>query len=211
MPNFKNVVNILTKIATHHDVWLSYLLSMGCDYNVAQDLTQEMYIKVDRYIKRHNADIMFDEEQINYYFFWVTLKNMYTDYHRKRVKDPLVFVGEVHDSVEDEVFELPKEDYDMHVAMMDWFEDQDYEKMNNSDQELLDYDRDKLNKYYLRKVFEECFLNKKSVMELSRNTNITYWSLRNTIKIIKKQIRKTYEARRHNREDNNSNRNKEAR
>ena len=67
--------------------------------------------------------------------------------------------------------------------------------MCNSE-ELLEYDREQLNKYYLRKVFEECFLNKKSVSELSRNTNITYWSLRNTIKIIKKQIKKTYEARR---------------
>ena len=84
---------------------------------------------------------------------------------------------------------------------MDWFEDADYEQMCNSDQELLQYDRNKLNKYYLRKVFEECFLNKKSVMELSRDTNITYWSLRNTIKIIKKQIKKTYEARGLTRED----------
>lgn len=184
----------LTKIAQHHDVWISYLKSMGCQSDVADDLVQEMYLKVDRYINKHNADIMFNETEINFYFFWVTLKNLYMDYHRKRLNDPIVYVEEVSDSVEDDVF-VDKEDYDMHRAIMEWFEDEDYEQMCNSDQEILDYDRTKLNKYYLRKVFEECFLNQKSVSELSRNTNITYWSLRNTIKIIKKQIKKNYEAR----------------
>lgn len=194
-------MNHLTKIAAHHSKWLSYLRMMGCSESVADDLVQEMYIKVDRYIKKHNADIMFDEAEVNFYFFWVTLKNMYTDYHRKRLNDPIVYVESVHDVVEDDVFNLDKDDYEQHVAIMDWFEDMDYEQMCNSDQELLDYDRTKLNKYYLRKVFEECFLNRKSVSELSRDTNITYWSLRNTIKIIKKQIKKTYEARRPTRED----------
>jgi DNA-directed RNA polymerase specialized sigma24 family protein len=194
-------VNILTKIAEHHDVWLSYLRSMGCDPFVADDLVQSMYLKVDAYIKKHNADIMFNETEVNYYFFWITLKNLYTDFHRKRLNSPVVYVPEVTDSVEDDVFNLDEDDYEKHAAIMDWFEDQDYEKMCNDDQELLEYDRQKLNKYYLRKIFEECFLNKKSVSELSRDTNITYWSLRNTIKIIKKQIQKTYEARRHTRDD----------
>lgn len=194
-------MNHLTIIAQHHDVWLSYLKSMGCDEVLADDLVQEMYLKVDRYIKKHNADIMYNESEVNYFFFWVTLRNLYMDYHRKRVNSPLVYVEEVYDNIEDEIGQLSADDYEMHVAIMDWFEDADYEQMCNSDQELLQYDRNKLNKYYLRKVFEECFLNKKSVMELSRDTNITYWSLRNTIKIIKKQIKKTYEARGFTRED----------
>lgn len=194
-------MNHLTKIAEQHDVWLSYLKSMGCDEFVADDLVQSMYLKVDTYIKKHNADIMFNETEVNYYFFWITLKNLYTDFHRKRINSPIVYVPEVSDSVEDDVFDLDDDDYEMHVAVMEWFEDQDYEQMCNDDQEILEYDHKKLNKYYLRKIFEECFLNKKSVSELSRDTNITYWSLRNTIKIIKKQIQKTYETRRQTRND----------
>ena len=41
---------------------------------------------------------------------------------------------------------------------------------------------------YYKKIFEEIFIEKKSVSELSRESKITYWSLRNAIKIIKKQI-----------------------
>lgn len=192
-------MNILTKIAKHHKTWLSYLYSLGCNEAIAEDIIQEMYIKVDAYIKKHNADIMFNDDEVNYYFFWVTLKNMYTDHHRKRVKDPLVYVDEVHDVVEAAEYEV-REDYDYHRAIMEWFESKDYEEMCNSE-DLITYDQKKLNEYYLRKVFEECFINGKKLSELSRDTNITYWSLRNTIKIIKKQIKKNYEARNPFRED----------
>ena len=174
---------------------------MGCDSFVADDLVQEMYIKVDRYIEKHNADIMYDEDEVNFFFFWVTLKNIYMDYHRKRLNDPVVYVETVHDVVQDDIFNFDKDDYEQHVAIMDWFEDKDYEQMRNDDKEVLDYDSNKLNKFYHRYIFEQCFLNRKSIMELSRDTNITYWSLRNTIKIIKKQIKKVYEARRPTRED----------
>ena len=92
-------MNHLTIIAQHHDVWLSYLKSMGCDEVLADDLVQEMYLKVDRYIKKHNADIMYNESEVNYFFFWVTLRNLYMDYHRKRVNSPLVYVEEVHDNI----------------------------------------------------------------------------------------------------------------
>lgn len=166
---------------------------MGCNEHIAEDLVQSMYLKVDTYIKKHEADIMYNETELNYYFFWITLKNMYMDYHRKRVNNPIIYVEEVSD-VQEDIWDLDPDDYEMHAAIMDWFEDPDYEMISNSE-EILQYDREQLNKYYLRKVFEECFFNKKSVSELSRNTNITYWVLRNTIKIIKKQIRKTYEAR----------------
>jgi RNA polymerase sigma factor (sigma-70 family) len=192
-------VDNLTKIAKHHKTWLSYLYSLGCNNAIAEDIVQSMYIKVDAYLKRHNADIMFDENEVNFFFFWVTLKNMYTDYHRKKSKDPIVYVEEVHDVVQFEE-ELKGEDYDMHRAIMEWFEDKDYEEMCESE-DLIYYDQDKLNRYYLRKVFEECFLNGKKLSELSRDTNITYWSLRNTMKIIKKQIKKNYEARNNIRKD----------
>jgi hypothetical protein len=68
---------------------------MGCNEHIAEDLTQSMYLKVDAYIKKHNPDIMYNETELNYYFFWITLKNMYMDYHRKRVNNPIIYVEEV--------------------------------------------------------------------------------------------------------------------
>jgi hypothetical protein len=67
-------VSHLTKIAEQHSVWLSYLKTMGCNEHIAEDLVQSMYLKVDTYIKKHNPDIMYNETELNYYFFWITLK-----------------------------------------------------------------------------------------------------------------------------------------
>lgn len=183
-------------------MWLSYLYSLGCDDTIAHDIVQEMYIKVDAYIKRKNADIMFNENEVNYYFFWITLKNLYFDYRRKKSKDPLVYysnVSDVNDAPLPDEYE-DKDDYDMHRAVIEWYDSKDYIEITEAD-DLIYYDKEQLNNYYLRKVFEECFLEKKKVSELSRDTKITYWSLRNTIKIIKNQIQELYEARNSTRED----------
>lgn len=179
---------------------------MGCDSYVADDLVQEMYIKVDRYIEKHNADIMFDENEVNFYFFWVTLRNLYMDYHRKRVNSPIAYVDELYDVIDEEVVHLDKDDFEKHAAIMEWFEDKDYEDMCNSDKHYLLYDKKKLDKFYLRRIFEDCYLNKKPLLKFSREANITYWSLRHTFRIIKKQIKQVYEARRSTGKDIHSNR-----
>jgi hypothetical protein len=49
--------------------------------------------------------------------------------------------------------------------------------------------------YYQRKVFEEIFIHNKSISQLSRDTNISYYSLYNTVKNIKEQINKFYESK----------------
>ena len=49
--------------------------------------------------------------------------------------------------------------------------------------------------YYLRRIFKEVYLDGKKLAKFSRESKITYWSLRNTLKIIKKQIRDNYENR----------------
>ena len=44
-------------------------------------------------------------------------------------------------------------------------------------------------------VFEEIFIHNKSISQLSRDTNISYYSLYNTVKNIKEQINKFYESK----------------
>tara|TARA_B110000503_G_C7145888_1_gene412920 strand:+ start:1431 stop:1829 length:399 start_codon:yes stop_codon:yes gene_type:complete len=131
---------------------------------------------------------------------------MFFDLKRKEKRNK--FVDDYDFSkIEDETFDSPtEEDFEKHRAIIDWFEDKDYLELSEKEDFLLEYDREKLSKYYLRKIFDEVFLNQQKVTVLSRNTNITYWTLRNTIKIIKKQINQNYEIRRLNRKDNDNNR-----
>ena len=90
----------------------------------------------------------------------------------------------------------------MQKAITDWYENIEYLQMSQDDTQLDNYNKEKLRIYYLRKIFKEVFLDRKKVAQLSRESRITYWSLRNTIKIIVKQIKNNYETRRQSRENN---------
>ena len=183
-------------------------MSWGCNPDTADDLISEMYVKVYNYIKNTNSDIAYDGDDVNIYFIYITLRNMFYDLKRKEKRNQ--FVDDYDFTQIEEVEEYPyisEDDFEKHCAIIDWFEDNDFFELSEKEDSLLEYDRQKLSKYYLRKIFEEVFFKQQKVTELSRNTNITYWTLRNTIKIIKKQIKNNYEIRRLNRKDNDNNRN----
>jgi len=199
---------VLEIIAKEHKRWIKMLRSMGCNYSLAEDLVQEMYIKIDQYLKTHRKNIMYNDE-VNYFFVYVTLRNLYMDYIRQKNKvnvislDDMSYFNEVRQNQFEEYSEKHKtNEYNKHLSIQEWYQDELYlellEKENISEAE---YTKEELGKYYMRRIFKEVFLDNVNVSELSRSTNITYWSLRNTIKIIKKEIKKYYETRRHSRED----------
>lgn len=148
-------------------------------------------------------------DEVNYFFVYVTLRNLYMDYIRQKNKvnvislDDMSYFNEVRQNQFEEYSEKHKtNEYNKHLSIQEWYQDELYlellEKENISEAE---YTKEELGKYYMRRIFKEVFLDNVNVSELSRSTNITYWSLRNTIKIIKKEIKKYYETRRHSRED----------
>lgn len=161
---------MLEELGKNHKLWVKYLIKLGCPVSDCEDIVQDMYIKIYEYLQRHNKDIMYNKDEINYYFIYVTLQNMYYDTLRKKKYDftdidNLDFVDE----------EYTEQDITKEVeAIITWYNSNDAKNVSE-------------NEYY-KKIFEEVFIEKKSVSELSRESKITYWSLRNAVKIIKKQI-----------------------
>jgi RNA polymerase sigma factor (sigma-70 family) len=191
------VESVLELLAKDHKHWISLLLNMGCNPSVAEDIVQEMYIKVYKYVEEYKKNIMYENE-INYFFIYVTLKNMYMDYHRQKSKVDTIPYYDL--SIEDESSSEDEKSiddiYDKHLSIQEWYNDDLYlELLEKEEITEAEYTKEELGKYYSRRIFKEVFLDKMKVAELSRSTNITYWSLRNTIKIIKKEIRKYYETR----------------
>jgi len=74
---------MLEKLAKHHDLWVKMLINLGCNYQTAQDLTQEMYIRMHRLVTDEKK-IMYNDEEVNHIFVYVTLKNMYFDYKKAK-------------------------------------------------------------------------------------------------------------------------------
>jgi len=140
------------------------------------------------------------KDEINYFFIYVTLKNMYMDYHRQKSKVNIIPLDNLQIEDEKDVsVNLDDKEYEKHKSIQEWYNDDLYlELLDKEEITEAEYTKEELGKYYSRRIFKEVFIDKIKVAELSRSTNITYWSLRNTIKIIKKEIKKYYETRKHN-------------
>lgn len=171
---------------------------MGCPNDLCEDITQEMYIKIDGYVKKNNNSIRYNDD-INIYFIYLTLRSLYYDYIRKSSKIKMI-------EFEDYMLEKDQEIYEQENQMIDidgrqqviseWYNDKSYlDLLEQENITTVNYTKEELEKYYLRRIFKEVFFDNVQISKLAKDTNITYWSLRNTIKIIKKQIRKKYEIR----------------
>lgn len=174
--------NILNILFLKHSTWLKYVKSFGCNENLAEDYVQEMYIKIYNYSEKKDNNLMFNENEVNYFFIYVTLKNMFYDNLRKNKK---VFLEDLtKDFIQDET-EYIEDDFNVKsIVVNKW--------LNRLDKEILkikEYNREKSNLIYIKFIYQKIFVEDIPMSELSRDVGITYWSLRNTVLIIKKNIK----------------------
>jgi len=160
---------VLKKIAHKHKDWVRMVVSFGCSKYIAEDIVQEMYIKIHDLLQK-GLDISYGKD-INYYYIYRTLKNSYYIYSEKNSKVQKVEVESLDVADEKEPI---KDNKDL------------LGKMKELDRVL-----DSIY-WYDRKVFE-IISDGTSIAELSRKTNITYASLYNTYKNVKHIIKNNIE------------------
>lgn len=173
--------NILDVLFLNHKTWLDYVKSFGCNEDDAEDFVQEMYIKIFNYSKRKDSNsIMFNDTEVNNAFIYTCLKNMHTDYIRKNKKLQRV---ELKDYVYED--EYTEEVYNLKLDAVENFEFYILNEIKN----IKENNKRKTNLTYIHFVFEKIFKEQMSVSEFSREVGITYWSLRNTVLLIKEIIK----------------------
>ena len=147
-------------IAKKHKTWIDIVMTFGCNKRTAEDLTQEMYIKIQ--LKLENGlDIMYNDE-INYYYIFKTLRTLFLDLKRKGKNIKVIPIDHVHLTDSDINFE------------------KSYEKVKDALSKMYWYDR---------KVFE-IINEGESIAEFSRKSYIQYYSLYNTYKKVKNKLKK---------------------
>ena len=144
-----------------HIQWLEIVESFGCNKWTAEDIVGEMYIKLDRVIKQ-GKDITRDGE-INYFYVFKVLTSIFLDLKRKEAKYTLVELNDFND---------PNNEIEVDYL-------KNYERILETLQGLYWYDQ---------KVFE-IIESGESISELSRKTNISYYSLYNTYKKVKRILK----------------------
>ena len=70
---------MLEQLAKNHDMWVRMARGFGADCDLAQDLVQSMYLRMHKYVKDEKR-IMYNDDEVNRFFVYVTLKNMHRTY-----------------------------------------------------------------------------------------------------------------------------------
>lgn len=188
-------MNTLESLSSQHQLWLSYTISFGCNKDTAEDIVMEMYLKVNEYVQSGKKNIIFEDTgKINYFFIYVTLKNMFLDLKRneKRIK---IIPLETYDKTEDDIIQEKEIDYDKFRVIEKYLLNQDY--IDLTSECVKEYTNKQFGAFYKRKIFEEVFIEGKSISQFSRDSGISYYSLYNTIKNIKKDLKNEYKIRKH--------------
>jgi DNA-directed RNA polymerase specialized sigma24 family protein len=80
------MVSVLGIIASQHQKWINIVRSFGM-FNYPEDIVQNMYLKIHKWNGKYDASIMYNETEINEYFIFKVLRNLFLDYHKtKKVK-----------------------------------------------------------------------------------------------------------------------------
>ena len=152
-------MEVLEKLFKRHKDWCNIVESFGCNSETAEDIVQEMYLKIGKLVA-NGKDISFGDD-VNHFYIFRTLTTLFLDHKRKDNRSGII-LEEIEAEQDEEV------DYDSK-----------YQKVLDALEDLYWYDR---------KVFE-IVEDGESISELSRKTNISYYSLYNTYKKVKKYLK----------------------
>lgn len=150
------------KAYERHENWLGIVKSFGGIRDTeAEDLVQCMYEQLIKNTQK-GIDFTYGEDDINFYYVFKVLRGLHIDLLRKKMKVTLLTLDDLH----------IQEDIDVNY-------DEAYKKV----QKLLDQIY-----WYDRKVFD--IINSgESISELSRKSQISYYSLYNTYKRVKEKLK----------------------
>jgi RNA polymerase sigma factor (sigma-70 family) len=158
----------LEKVFSKNQDWVRICMSFGCNKTTAEDLTQEMYLKLATLLRNNNSlDIYYDESQINYFYIYKILRSLFLDLCRKEKKITKVNIDYLEKFIQEEEV---TNDKDILGKM---------QQLNNLLDKVYWYDK---------KVFD-LVSDGMSIAELSKKSGISYYSLYNTYKNVKSLIK----------------------
>jgi len=156
---------ILTLLSKDHDKWLRIVKSFGMDQD-AEDLVQDMYLKIYNLRDRYRESIMFNEDEVNHYFVFRVLRNMFLDKCKKKK------------------YTTPLDTSYVDPMCLD----QSYEH-----KQLLELAKKEIDTWHLydKRIYDLVMLGGFNMKELSRRTNLSYDSIRRTKLKLEKWLKCT--------------------
>lgn len=146
--------------------------SFGANKDVAEDLVQEMYLRLYDYVD--NVDrIMYNEKEVNTFFVYVTLRNLYGYLMKAKSRITIVEIDQLSDEL---LFE--EANIEAEHRMVELY-DQIWESVDDWH-------------WYDKKLFDIYHNSDMSIRKLSEDTNISARSIWNTLDNGRKRIQEAH-------------------
>jgi DNA-directed RNA polymerase specialized sigma24 family protein len=152
---------MLEKVFKDHKKWINTTIKMGCTREQAEDIVGEMYVNVGTMLNK-GLDITYGDE-VNYFYIYRALRNAFINFKKKQVKE-----------------------YSISIDLTDGLKQPEYIDFESVNEEV-EKELDKFH-WYDKKVYN-LIQYEYSIRELSEKTNITYHSLYNTYRGVKKKLK----------------------
>jgi len=144
-----------------HKTWVKIVKSFGCNNSIAEDIVQEMYVKI--IIKVNDGlDIMYNDNEINYYYIFRTLNSLHIDLQRKKKNIYIEGLENILNKEDAPNYEAVYDEIQKELNKMYWYDKRIFELINSGE----------------------------SIASLSRKTHIAYYSLYNTYTKVKTRLKK---------------------
>jgi len=177
---------ILNILAKRHNEWLRMASSFKINNEDANEIVQEMYIRMHDYTKDIER-IMYNEKEINTFYIYITMRNIYYSkflQFGKSVKNKKIFLFSEFNR--DDIYKLYEDVVEDYNDFID-----NYEKKVKLE-ELFDVIDKEIDDWYWydKKLTRLYFNTKMSMRDISKETKISLSSIFNTLTNAKEKIRK---------------------
>lgn len=162
---------MLDRLSKKHNLWLKMLINLGCDNDIAEDIVQEMYIRLHDRVD--DIDRILINDEINTYFVYITLRNLFISHIRSTNK---LTIYPLIDGLE---FEQHTEDvgyHEMESAYFTYLHDKIKDVLKTFDAQE-------------RLIYDFHFVKGQSLRKIHRESGVGKTSINNTYKNIKRKLR----------------------
>lgn len=156
-------------------------LSIGIPEDIVEDFVHETYLRLNKYVDNPEK-IMFNETEINKFYVYITIKNLWSDYSKAKSKY-IVYRMDNYDS-----------EYTFNTSDNMIYEEVNYEKemaeasiLSKINEEVESWDH-----WYDKKLFKLYYKTDMSMRKLAKETKISVTSIFNSCKNYKDILRSKF-------------------
>lgn len=168
---------ILEELSKRNDEWIKIALSICKDKTLANDLVQEMYLRIEKYVK--DPERITTNDKISSLYIYVTIRNLYFK-HQNNKKKKSVFEYKDYDSFD--------ENDDLKYGFSSSIEnDAELLEMEKAHKKIMEKILQEVSTWhwYDEKLFKLYFFTDKSLRTIASETRISLTSIYNSCKNYK--------------------------